>query len=553
MSDKYQPPSFAAPIDLDLSRNEGRPTVTEIDLGPEALGALTSRYPDTGRLREVLARRHALGVERVLVTAGGDDALFRCFLSTSGGNVLATTPSFEMIRRYAGQVGSSLVEVPWWDGDFPVDDFLDEAGGDVAMAVVVSPNNPTGGVITAADLRKVAAAVPLLVLDAAYAEFAAEDLTPVALEMDNVVVIRTLSKAFGLAGLRVGYLLGPAPRVEGLEAFGSPYSLSGLSASIAYRVLHTAKARAEEFAAEVAAERDSLTGLLAELGCRPIPSQANFVLATDVEPDWLVPAAASLGVALRRFPDLPELASCVRIGLPGDDDDYSRLERTLRSVLAPECLLFDMDGVIADVRESYRAAIVATAARFEVTVTTEEIAAAKARGNAADDWELTRRLCATAGVDVAFATVRDEFERLYQGTPGEEGLKRRERLLVDPANLERWSRKLPLGVVTARPRKDADELLERFEIEGFFGTVIAREDAPAKPNPAPVLLALERLGAVSGWMLGDTVDDLYAARSAGVVPIGVVVPGDDPSVLSGAARTLQSPNEIQEVLDVTKG
>ncbi|MGH8925306.1 MAG: aminotransferase class I/II-fold pyridoxal phosphate-dependent enzyme [Acidimicrobiia bacterium] len=551
MSGAYQSPTFAAPIDLDLSRNEGNPTVTSIDLAPGDLAAVTSRYPDTGRLSEAVAARHGLSVDRVLVTAGGDDALFRCFLASAGRALVATTPTFEMVRRYAAQLETPLIEVPWWDGDFPVDDFLTKAAGTPGTAVVVSPNNPTGNVITPADLAKVSDVYPLVVLDAAYAEFADEEVTEAALEMGNVVVIRTLSKAFGLAGLRVGYVLGAEAVVRRLATFGSPFSVSALSAALAAEALETRVDEAYDFAAGIAGRRERLASLLDELGCEPLPSQGNFVLATNVDPSWLVPAAAALGVGLRRFDDRPELCRCVRITVPGSEEDFVRLERTLRTVLAPQALLFDMDGVLADVRDSFRAAIVATAAQFGVTVTGDDIASATAQGNASDDWELTRGLCAAGGVDIPFETVRDEFERIYGGQDGREGLKMAERLLVSPDSLESWSGRYRLGIVTARPRKDAVDFLERFDLRRFFATVVTREDAPAKPDPAPVRVALSRLGVDRSWMFGDTVDALAAARAAGVVPIGVVVPGDDRSALTASARIVESVKEIEEVLDAT--
>ena len=551
MTAVYQPPEFSSPIDLDLSRNEGRPTVTSIDLDPEDLAAATSRYPDTTRLARAVAARHGLTVDRVLVTAGGDDALFRCFLSSAGRAVVATTPTFEMVRRYTAQLDTPLIEVPWWDGDFPVDDFLAEAAGP-GMAVVVSPNNPTGNVVTRADLRKVSDSYPLVVLDAAYTEFADDDLTEAALEMGNVVVIRTLSKAFGLAGLRVGYLLGGEDVVRRLAAYGSPYSISALSSALAAAALETRVTDAVDFAAAVAGRRQRLIELLDELGCRPLPSQGNFVLATDVDPSWLVPAAASLGIGLRSFADRLDLARCVRITVPASEEDFARLERTLRSALAPKALLFDMDGVLADVTESFRAAIVETAARFGVSVTEADIASAKAEGNASDDWDLTRRLCSSAGVDVPFEMVREQFESIYQGSNERDGLKVRERLLVGPDVLESWSTRYLLGIVTARPRADAAEFLDRFDIGRFFSAVVAREDAPSKPDPAPVRLALSRLGVDRSWMFGDTVDDLNAARGAGVVPIGVTVPGNDRSALSSCARLVESVDEIEEVLNATK-
>jgi histidinol-phosphate aminotransferase len=552
MSKIYRPPSFRAPIDLDLSRNEGSPTVTDIGLDSEATAAITSRYPDTTALTAIVARRHGVSEKRVLVTAGGDDALFRCFLSVAGSSVVATTPSFEMIRRYTAQLETPLIEVPWWEGDFPLDGFLSEAEANPGMAVVVSPNNPTGNVVDLAGLRKVSEAYPLVVLDAAYADFADEDLTDAALEMGNVVVVRTLSKAYGLAGLRVGYLLGSAETVAVLAGYGSPYSVSSLSAALAANVLAQPSSATETMKKTIVANRDRLSDVLEELAVGPLPSQGNFVLATDVDPDWLVPAAASLGVGLRRFEDRGELARSVRITVPADNGDFARLEETLRVALAPEALLFDMDGVLVDVAESFRRAIVATAARFDVEVTPNDIAAAKARGNCSDDWELTRGLCAAAGVELSFDTVRDVFEEIYQGGEGTPGLKLKEHLFVDVDVLRKWSETFPLGIVTARPRKDAVELLERFDLAGFFAAVVAREDAVSKPDPAPVRLALDRIGVRRAWMVGDTVDDLAAARAAGVVPLAVANDGDDPTPLAGAARVMRSVNELEEVLDATR-
>lgn len=543
----YRTPGFDAVIDLDLSRNEGRPGLLELDLEQEALGAITSRYPDVRHLTELVADRHGIGDERVLITAGGDDALLRCFLSCRG-TAVATDPTFEMVRRYAEQTMTPLIEIDWWDGDFPISSVLD---ADADTAVIVSPNNPTGSVIGEADLGELADRFRVVVLDAAYAEFARRDLTSAGLDFDNVIVLRSLSKAYGLAGLRVGYALGHADLIAELAGFGSPYAVSGLSARLAERALQTALDRVKDFVSMVSAERDDLFEILADLDTVPLPSQANFVLATNVDPGWVVPAAASLGVGLRRFPDSPNLATSVRIGLPGDHDDFQRLVDVLRSVLAPQVVLFDMDGVLADVRLSYRAAIVATAAGFGVDVAVEEVAAAKARGNASDDWELTRRLCIDAGVDVSPDEVRHCFERIYQGSSDGPGLKTRECLAVDRDLLGRWAERLPLGVVTARPREDAEEFLRRFDIAEFFTTVVAREDAPSKPDPEPVRLALDRLGVERGWMIGDTRDDVTAARAAGVVPIAIAVPGYDVSSLRGAARILGSLNELEEVFDAT--
>ncbi len=549
--DTYRPPVFTAPIDLDLSRNEGRP-------GPAARSALAGdlegrvgRYPDTTKLREGLAARFSVDESRVLVTAGGDDALFRCFLSRRGGAVVSTSPTFEMIPRYAAQTRMTLGEVEWWEGQLPVEDLI-AAGGPDDMVVIVSPNNPTGAVITSDDLARLAKRFALVVWDAAYSEFADEDLTPAALDLGNLVMVRTMSKAYGLAGLRVGCLVGSAANIEAIGSYGNPYPLSAVSAEVARRALDDPGPTAR-FVDRVRVERAELTGLLPGLGARPLASQANFVLARFPDADWVTAVAASLGVGLRTFPRRAGLDDCVRITLPGDETDFRRLVTTLAVATRPEAVIFDLDGVLADVSGSYRAAIIETAASFGVEVTPAMIGEAKAEGNANDDWDLTRRLCRAAGADVPLQMVKDRFEQVYQGNESAPGLKDRERLLVDRNHLAALASRLPLAVVTGRPRADADTFLDRFGLDNLLGVVITREDAPMKPDPGPVTTALAALGVDRAWMLGDTRDDLEAARAAGVVPIGVIAPGDDPAqaraTLATAAAVLDNAGEIMEVLD----
>jgi len=187
-----------------------------------------------------------------------------------------------------------------------------------------------------------------------------------------------------------------------------------------------------------------------------------------------------------------------------------------------------------------------------VQVTHEEIARAKAEGDANNDWRLTQRLLARRGVEVDLAEVTARFERLYQGRAGEPGLCQSETLIPDPGALRALASRVPLGVVTGRPRRDCDAFLERFWIADLFPVRVCMEDAPAKPDPAPVSLALCRLGVGSAWMVGDTLDDAVAARAAGVVPIGFLPPksADSGPALdrAGVALMLESLDTLGELL-----
>jgi HAD superfamily hydrolase (TIGR01548 family) len=365
-------------------------------------------------------------------------------------------------------------------------------------------------------------------------------------------MIRTLSKAYGLAGLRVGYLLASPELVSRIAAYGSPYPVAALSAALAESRLSWPAAETERFVETIRSERSRLFEVLTSLGTRPLASQANFVLTVCDDADWVTAAARSLGVAFRRFSDRPGMETMVRITVPGETSDFDRLVATLEAALAPETIIFDLDGVLADVSRSQTVAIIETARSFGVEITPADIELAKAAGNANDDWILTRELCAARGVDVPLAELTERYEARYQGERGSPGLKLLERALIDEGTWRRWGQERPLAVVTGRPRPDAEEFLDRFDLMEGTSALITRDDAPPKPDPAPVRLALETLGVSRAWMVGDTPDDIVAARGAGVVPIGVVAPGDDPArakeTLRGAARVLDQTIDLEEML-----
>lgn len=549
---------------LRLDRNEGLlPSPAALAELAQADPELLRRYPDVAELTARLAARWSVPPERVIVTAGADEAIdraCRAFLGSSR-TLLLPEPSFEMLDRYAALVRGELVRVPWPDDAFPTDAFLGRIDARTAIIAVVSPNNPTGGVATLEDVRRLAAAAPdaLILLDHAYVEYADDDLTAAVLDLPNVLVLRTLSKAWGLAGCRVGYAVGSSNIVSVLRAAGGPYPVAAPSIALALRQLERGAAALTAHVARVRDERGTLTRQLARLGLSPRSSQANFVFVECGRGEggrakFCAAALASLGVLVREFPDRPGLATALRITLPGEPAAFERLTSALDTVLSPQGIVFDLDGVLADVRESQRAAMIATAAEYGVTITMQDIESALRAGDAANDWIVTQRLIAAGGVQADLAGVTARFQALYLGAGGAAGLRERERLIVSRTVVERLAQRLPLAVVTGRPREEARWFLGRVGIADLFRAVVCMEDAARKPDPAPVRLALAHLGVRRAWMVGNTPDDVRAAAGADVVPLGVVAPGDDLDATAaaladaGAARVLDQLSDLEELL-----
>jgi histidinol-phosphate aminotransferase len=519
-------------------------------LDPETL----RRYPDVSALEATLAHRVGVAPDRVLVTAGADDAIdrvCRAYLG-AGRTMLLAEPTFEMFDHFATLSGAAtLARVPWRCGEFPLAAFLDRLEEQPAVIAVVSPNNPTGAAATAADVRRLAEAAPtaLVLLDHVYVEYADEDLTPAVIDLPNVVVLRTLSKAWGLAGCRIGYAIASPDVIATLKNAGAPYPVAAPSVALALRQLADGDEALRVHVARVREERSALCARLTALGLEPLPSQANFILVEcGARAPLLSAGLAALRVVVRDFPQRPGLTTALRITLPGNAAAFERLVAACETALAPEALLFDLDGVLADVQHSQRAAIAATAQSFGVLVTAAQVAAAIRTGDAANDWLVTRRLIEAGGCDASLDDVTNRYQSLYLG------LREHERLIPHISLLEQLAARLPLALVTGRPRAEAQWFLDRVGVAPLFGTVVTMEDARPKPDPAPVRLTLERLGVRRAWMIGDTPDDVRGAAQAGVLPLGVVAPGDDPSLTgaalrdAGAARVLDELSDLLELL-----
>jgi len=557
--ERYLTPQSSSGV-LRLDANEGAAPPLEL-LQLEDVVRDLQRYPNAAELEALLAERSGVAAEQVVVTAGADDALQRICLALlePGREAIVPVPTFEMIERYVELSGAKLTTVPDDGATYPTQavlQALERAESQDALVFVLAPSNPTGSTVSADDVRALArAASGYVVVDLAYAEFEDADLMQVCLSLPNVIAVRTFSKAWGLAGLRVGWAVGSRRTVDALRSVGAPYAVAGPSLAIAAAFLRDGGEYVDANVRRIRFERERLVELLGELGCDVGRASANFVLARTPRRDWIVEALASLRIAVRTFGARADLEDAVRITCPCSESDLARLEDGLRLVCAPEALLFDLDGVLADVSHSYDAAIVATAQRFGVRLDAGAIDAARSAGNANCDWQLTYQLVRAGGADATLDEVTREFERVYQGTAAQPGLYTTERALVTRAWLEQLAGRVRLGIVTGRPRADAERFLDQAGLRDLFEVVVTREDAPLKPDPAPVRLALEQLGVQRAWMIGDTPDDVRAAAGAGVLPLGVS--GTDESTRlnrrlelrrAGALRVFECADELTELL-----
>ena len=342
--DPYRRATPPARSTLRLDGNEGDypPSLLLRQLASLETAALRD-YPDASDLEREIAIRFGVEPERVVITAGADDALdrvCRAYLEP-GRKLLVPVPTFEMIHRFAAAAGGSVATVPWGNS-FPTEALIANIDQQTALVAIVSPNNPTGLVATAADLERVAVAATssYVLLDHAYIEYADVDLTEAALAFENVIVARTFSKAWGLAGCRVGYAIAPPQVANVIRNAGNPYPVSALSIAAVTERLRIGEAAMNTHAARIRNERERLSDHLDSLGVSSPPSQGNFLFAElGDRARWVYDGLVSCGVLVRFFPHREETRTGLRISLPGNEGDFAKLTKALDICLTPDANL----------------------------------------------------------------------------------------------------------------------------------------------------------------------------------------------------------------------
>lgn len=265
-------------------------------------------YPEAypAALHEAIALRHGLRPEHVLATHGSDMALAeiaQCFVS-AGDHVMMVTPCYDQFRAVVEQRGARVTRFEVLGGqEFPAERLAARLREERPRALYLcNPNNPLGYHIPTTVLEhlclEAARADCLVILDEAYAEFAPEDATGLISHAENLVVTRTFSKAFGLAGLRAGYLLAPTVIMDTLHRAVNPKNLTSFAQAgmlCALEDLETVREHVEE----VKKQRARFQAFLEERGVAFYPSHGNFVLFHDAAPERLVKWMETQGIMLR--------------------------------------------------------------------------------------------------------------------------------------------------------------------------------------------------------------------------------------------------------------
>ena len=194
----------------------------------------------------------------------------------------------------------------------------------------------------------------------------------------------------------------------------------------------------------------------------------------------------------------------------------------------PEVLIFDVDGVLIDVRETFwRSALQTVEELTGKKGTWAELRKWKRQPGNNDDWMMVSRWATSRGVPTTYEEARAAFQPFYWGSNGKPGNVEKEKWLVTPKLVGKWARRRELNLFTGRTRSEFAYSFERWPAAKYFRTVITMDDAPKKPNPDGLYAILGKRDPKSALYLGDNVDDALAAQAAGVPFMAILPRGSD--------------------------
>ena len=303
-----------------------------------------NRYPEPQprALVERMARLYDVAATNVLVGRGSDEAidlLARAFCRAGEDSVVITPPTFGFYKVAARIQGAGVIEVPLRDDDFSLDlPAVIAAGRRAKIVFLCSPNNPTGNLLDDAALAAVCRTLAdraLVCVDEAYIEFAGRgSLTARLAEFPNLVVLRTLSKAYALAGARLGTLIAGEEIVGLLKRIIPPYAIA--SATVEEVLALTEAPQRAMTAARIHTLLDERARAARRLGAMPavlrvFPSEANFLLVRFRDAGRALAAGRAVGLLVRDFSKVPRLEGCLRITI-GTPEQNERLLAALEQL-----------------------------------------------------------------------------------------------------------------------------------------------------------------------------------------------------------------------------
>lgn len=330
---------------IQLGQNELAlpPSPDAIEAIHQTASAL-SRYPDIAhvKLRKAIAEVHGLNCEQIACGAGSLEllGLLANIYCEDGVDVVVSQFGYKFFQLQCTVAGANIIVVPEPDLKADIDGIIEAVTAQTRIVFIVTPNNPTGSSLARGELKRLRNSLAddvLLVVDSAYAEFANKTVYESGFDLvesgENIVITRTFSKAYGLAGLRVGWLYGPPDVVEALAKVRAPNSITTQALAAAEAVMHD-QAHLAKVTTEVAELREGFRAKMQTLDLQAMPSDGNFVLlrfASKAQALAIYEDLLTGGIIVRPMGSY-DLSDCLRVTV-GTREEMGILEARMLGLL----------------------------------------------------------------------------------------------------------------------------------------------------------------------------------------------------------------------------
>lgn len=540
-------------LKLDSNENDFGPSPKVLEALQQVVPSDVQYYPFYGELLQKLADFHGVNIGNIILTAGADEAIsaiLGTFLEYKQ-TVLTVAPSFVMPKIYAKINGLNYKEINYgkkWV--FPTEEFIKNIDN-ADLIHLTTPNSPTGEVIEQDVIKMIVEKAenkpqnkPILI-DETYGNYSGITNLDLTKTRDNIFIVRSFSKDFALAGLRLGYIISDSKNIKHLRKYLSPYNVSTLTVKAGLAALDDLE-YFENVKIEMEKSKKVLSEGLEKLGAKIYPSKTNFICVDfGKKADFIYHKLLANKIKVKYFNQAHLLENCFRIAVP----KLKNTQKVLKALEIKPTIVFDMDGVLIDASKSYRVAVQKTFKHFSSKdVSSEEISETKKLGGLNNDWDLTDFLLKKYGFNINYDEIVTVFQSHY------ETLADIEEPLINKDFFESLSEDYHLAIFTGRLKQEATFTLEKHSFTKYFYPIITMEEVGLdrqKPDCFGLEIIKEKIITDKIYYLGDTVDDMECAITGKVNGIGVLPPQDKSEELKNLLKSKNAMVVLEQAMDLT--
>ena len=500
-----------------------------------------SLYPSYGQTLDKISKNYNILKENILLTNGCNEAIkviLNAYLDFDN-ELLSYKPTYTAPQIYASIIGSKVKFIDY-DEKFVFDykKIADNISEKTKVIYIATPNNPTGELAKASVIEILLHSFPdcLFIIDCTYINFSDNatflDYTDLIKKYNNVVIVKSFSIDFALAGLRFGIAVANFEIIKNLKKVISPYGVNSIALNCANSVLNDEK-RIEEIKEQNLNARKIFYNVLNEKGFKPYKSEGNFIFCDFSHyTKFYYEKFKKSGIIVKNFFNDNSYSTFLRITVP----KLGGIKYISELLVKKDMLIFNLDGIIVDSTESYLKTIIKTVEYFlGYEISLNEVIMTKNKGKMSCNWETVKYLLSIHDKDIELGKIITIFQNILTEYID------KEKLLISKEIFEELSKNYDMVIFSGRLMEEVKYTLKKFDIDKYFYFYITSDDLPKnmlKPNPKGVYEILEHCPYKTIKYLGSSVDDIIAANSADVESIGVIPPFTDNNTMVNNYRHL---------------